>query len=158
MRPCLCALVCAFVATCPSTALAADPGPWRTLDGSLNNKEHPHWGKAGATYPRRAPANYADRRGKPVTGPSPRYVSNRIFSDTSQNLFSENGVTQWGAVWGQFLDHTFGLRQETGGERGAARLSTPPIRSRRSATTSARSPSNARPRRPGRAPRPRASS
>ena len=82
----------------------------------------PHWGKAGTTYPRRAPANYADRRGKPVTGPSPRYVSNRIFSDTSQNLFSENGVTQWGAVWGQFLDHTFGLRQETGGERGAARL------------------------------------
>ena len=117
MRPCLCALVAALVATCPSAALAADPGPWRTLDGSLNNKEHPQWGKAGTAYPRRTAANYADRRGKAVTGPSPRYVSNRIFSDTSQNLFSENGVTQWGAVWGQFLDHTFGLRQESGGER-----------------------------------------
>ena len=50
----------------------------------------------------------------PVSGPPSRYVSNRIFNDTNQNLFSENGVTQWGFVWGQFLDHTFGLRDEAG--------------------------------------------
>ena len=41
-------------------------------------------------------------------------MSNRIFNDTHQNLFSENAVTQWGFVWGQFLDHTFGLRDEAG--------------------------------------------
>jgi hypothetical protein len=50
-----------------------------------------------------------------VTPAAPdRYVSNRIFNDTSQNLFSENGVSQWGFAWGQFLDHTFSLRAEGG--------------------------------------------
>src|SRR5207237_9700249 len=29
-----------------------------------------------------------------------------------QNLFSENGVSQWGWTWGQFMDHDFGLRVE----------------------------------------------
>ena len=42
---------------------------------------------------------------------TPRYVSNRVFNDVHQNVFSERGVTQWGFVWGQFLDHTFGLRE-----------------------------------------------
>jgi len=51
-----------------------------------------------------------------IDGPDPRVVSNRIFNDTSQNLFFENGVTQWAFVWGQFLDHTFGLREADGGE------------------------------------------
>jgi peroxidase len=54
-----------------------------------------------------------------IDGPDPRYVSNRIFNDLSQNLFSENGVTQWAFVWGQFLDHTFGLREAEGGEKSA---------------------------------------
>src|SRR4029453_14763931 len=58
----------------------------------------------------------ADGVAKPVTGPNTRYVSNRIFNDRAQNLFSENNVSQWGFVWGQFMDHTFGLRQEVGGE------------------------------------------
>ena len=46
----------------------------------------------------------------------PRSISNRIFNDKGQNLFSENGITQWGWTWGQFLDHTFGLRDETPAE------------------------------------------
>ncbi len=50
-----------------------------------------------------------------VSGPDPRYISNRIYNDEAHNLFSENGVTHWGFVWGQFLDHSIGLRQ-TGGE------------------------------------------
>ena len=60
------------------------------------------------------PPRYADGHSAPVSGPPSRYVSNRIFNDTNQNLFSENGVTQWGFTWGQFLDHTFGLRDEAG--------------------------------------------
>jgi hypothetical protein len=96
---------------------AASPGARRSLDGSGNNVRHPDWGKAGTPYLRVAAPWYADRVGEPVSGPPTRYVSNRIFNDTGQNLFSENGVTQWGFVWGQFLDHTFGLRQEVGGEK-----------------------------------------
>ena len=88
----------------------------RSTDGSGNNARNPNWGQAGTQYIRLAPANYADGVAKPVAGPNTRYVSNRIFNDRSQNLFSENNVSQWGFVWGQFMDHTFGLRQEAGGE------------------------------------------
>ena len=88
----------------------------RTLDGSGNNRRNPTWGKTNTQYLRVARTNYADGIAKQVGGPSARYVSNRIFNDVHQNLFSENGVTQWGFVWGQFMDHTFGLRQEAGGE------------------------------------------
>ena len=88
----------------------------RTLDGSGNNRNHPTWGQTNTEYLRVARTNYADGIAKPVGGPSTRYVSNRVFNDAAQNLFSENGVTQWGFVWGQFMDHTFGLREEAGGE------------------------------------------
>lgn len=92
------------------------PALVRTLDGSGNNLRHPDWGKAGTPYSRVAPVDYADRIGKMPAGPPPRYVSNRVFDDTGQNLFSENGVSQWGWVWGQFIDHDFGLRDETPAE------------------------------------------
>jgi hypothetical protein len=92
---------------------------WRSLDGYQNNLAHPAWGEAGTSYLRLAEPNYADGTGSMVAGPSPRYVSNRIFNDVGQNLFSENGVTQWGWAWGQFLDHDFGLRDEAPAERAA---------------------------------------
>jgi len=88
----------------------------RSLDGSANNAAHPAWGQAGTQYRRIAPANYADGRGAMVSGPSARYVSNRIFNDLGQNIFSENGVSQWGWAWGQFIDHDIGLRDETPAE------------------------------------------
>jgi hypothetical protein len=86
------------------------------LDGSDNNRRHPDWGVAGQNYLRLAPANYADGVAEPVAGPSPRFVSNRVFNDLHQNVFSEGGVTQWGNVWGQFIDHTIGLRDDAGEE------------------------------------------
>ena len=91
-------------------------GEIRSLDGSSNNVANPEWGQAYTPYLRTASANYADGTSAMAEGPDPRLVSNRIFNDTSQNLFSENGVTQWVFVWGQFLDHTFGLREAEGGE------------------------------------------
>src|SRR5919108_177770 len=53
----------------------------RTLDGSQNNLVHHAWGQAGTAYLRVARANYADGVGAVVSGPSPRYVSNRVFND-----------------------------------------------------------------------------
>ena len=94
----------------------AAPPAVRTLDGSGNNVSHPTWGQAGTQYSRIAAPNYADGIGRMVGGPSPRYVSNRIFNDVGQNLFSENDISQWGWAWGQFLDHDFGLRDETPAE------------------------------------------
>ncbi len=90
------------------SALALDV---QSLDGSGNNAAHPTWGQLNRPYTRVAPANYADGRSRPVTGPNARFVSNRTFNDVGQNIFSERRVTQWGWLWGQFLDHTFGLAQ-----------------------------------------------
>src|SRR3954447_12813908 len=88
----------------------------RALDGSGNNAAHPTWGHVGTIYPRLGPANYADHASAMQGGPSPRLISNRVFNDEGQNLFSENDVSQWGWVWGQFIDHDIGLRDETPAE------------------------------------------
>jgi hypothetical protein len=109
--------VFALVITIIVLAVSTTPGgantfAFRTLDGSGNNFLHPAWGRAGTVYLRVAPTNYADGISSMASGPSMRYVSNRVFNDVGQNIFSETGVTQWGWAWGQFLDHDFGLRDE----------------------------------------------
>src|SRR5215204_1864686 len=96
-----------------TAARAAVPFEARSLDGSGNNREHPAWGQAGSPYSRLAPPNYADGVGAPTGGPNARYVSNRVFGDGGQNIFSERNVSQWTWTWGQFMDHTFGLAEES---------------------------------------------
>jgi hypothetical protein len=95
---------------------AAPPGATevQSLDGSGNNLLHPEWGQLGLPYSRVAPTNYADGASAMPAGPNTRMISNRDINDAGQNIFSENGVTQWGWAWGQFLDHTFGLAQDGG--------------------------------------------
>jgi hypothetical protein len=88
----------------------------RSLDGSGNNQANPSWGWAGTNYVRVAGADYADGIAAMSSGPPTRRVSNRVFNDVGQNLFSENGISQWGWAWGQFMDHDFGLRDETPAE------------------------------------------
>src|SRR5690348_14890041 len=97
----------------PSTAAAATT---RSLDGGGNNVKHPSWGEAGTQYLRVAPPNYADGVSAMVSGPPARRISNRIFNDVGQNLFSERGLSQWTWTWGQFMDHDFGLRNEAPAE------------------------------------------
>ena len=114
MRKIVAVVTAALAVAAGASAFGAPPT--RTLDGSGNNLRHPDWGQTNTQYIRVADANYADGAGQPVSGPNPRYISNRIFNDEGQNLFSENGETQWGWAWGQFLDHTFGLADETPAE------------------------------------------
>ena len=152
MRPCLCALVCAFVATCPSTALAADPVPGGRSTAASTTRSIPSGaGRHGRTHGR-APANYADRRGAPVTrAVAPLRQQPHLQRHVAEPLLRERrhavgrGV---GPVPGPHVRAAPGDRRRA----RAARATTPPTRSRRSATTSARSPSSARRRRPGRAP------
>ena len=114
--------IAALIGSALGAAGAAAAGPplaliVRSVDGSANNTQHPTWGKAGLAYRRVTPANYADGRSAQVAPAKPdRYVSNRIFNDVGQNLFSENGLSQWGWLWGQFIDHDLGLRVEAPGE------------------------------------------
>ena len=116
MRTFALSLLLTLVLVTPATALPVDASTTRTLDGSQNNLANPDWGKAGTSYQRIAPPAYADGIARPVAGPPARYISNRIFNDASQNTFSENGVSQWGFAWGQFIDHTIGLRQDSPAE------------------------------------------
>src|SRR5215468_3589325 len=109
-------LLAAVVAILGTGSVGADPFAGRTLDGSGNNADHPTWGQAGTLYSRVAAPNYSDGIAQMPSGPSPRYISNRIFNDVGQNLFSENDVSQWGWAWGQFIDHDIGLRDETPAE------------------------------------------
>jgi len=99
-----------------SEAATPPPQALRTLDGSGNNLQHSTWGTAGTFYSRVAAPNYADGVGAMVGGPPARYISNRVFNDVGQNVFSENEITQWGWAWGQFIDHDIGLRDETPAE------------------------------------------
>jgi hypothetical protein len=109
-------VIAAVAAIVGAGSVSADSFSGRTLDGSGNNAAHPTWGQAGTPYLRVAAPNYADGIGKMVSGPSPRYISNRIFNDVGQNLFSENDISQWGWAWGQFIDHDIGLRDERSAE------------------------------------------
>ena len=93
-----------------------------SLDGRGNNPFHPGWGQANQPYSRVGPAHYADGVGAPESGPNTRWISNRIISDVNQNVFSERRVSQWGWTWGQFLDHTFGLRASEGATATAANI------------------------------------
>lgn len=91
-------------------------GVWevQSLNGVNNNPNVSTAGAAGTRYLRIGPTRYADGRSQMASGPAARLVSNREFNDTNVNVFSERGVTQWGLVWGQFIDHTIGLREENG--------------------------------------------
>jgi peroxidase len=109
--------VLALLALTPAARATFHPSVLvRTLDGGHNNLLHPDWGRANTQYLRVAPPSYADGVTSMAAGPPSRYVSNRTFNDIGQNLFSENGISQWGWSWGQFMDHDFGLRDESPGE------------------------------------------
>ena len=88
---------------------------FRSLDGAQNNRANPTWGEAVTNYLRVARPNYGADGAAMVAGPNARFISNRVFNDGGQNLFSENDISQWGWAWGQFLDHDMGLRDETTG-------------------------------------------
>jgi hypothetical protein len=112
------------LAACAPAAAAFEA---RSLDGAGNNVAHPDWGWAGTPYLRVAPPRYADGAGSPARGPGTRYVSNRVFNDLGQDVFSERDVSQWAWAWGQFMDHTFGLAQESGESRPIPFAATDPL-------------------------------
>ena len=101
--------------------------PWRQGRGRAIQL----WLRRSTEREQRSPIPPGDRRARSTCGWPPRttptasrrwsparaaYVSNRIFNDVGQNLFSENDISQWGWAWGQFIDHDIGLRDETPAE------------------------------------------
>ncbi|MDC0948830.1 peroxidase family protein [Gammaproteobacteria bacterium] len=91
----------------------------RSLDGTGNNLNANNLGSVNTIYRRLTKTSYADGVAQPYDGPNTRYISNRIFNDNAQNIFSVNSVTQWAPAWGQFIDHTIGLRDQGQSESAA---------------------------------------
>ena len=80
-----------------------------SLNGSGNNLSNESLGQSGNIYKRTGETNYANGDEIDNSLPNARFISNRVFNDLHINLFSENNASHLVFVWGQFLDHTFGL-------------------------------------------------
>jgi peroxidase len=81
---------------------------WRTLDGRNNNRNHPLWGSTNIQLTRdNIQWYYEDGFHTPLTTgyPSPREVSNRLFSMVPENPLAAQGFSDMHTFWGQFLDH-----------------------------------------------------
>ena len=108
------ALVTGGIIAITPSANAAVSFEVQNLDGSGNNVNNPNWGKAGLAYGRVGPAKYTDGISQPFGGPNARQISNRVINDTNHDVFSERRLSQFAWQWGQFLDHTFDLRDGGG--------------------------------------------
>ena len=74
-------------------------------------------GQVELAYLRVGTAHYADGIGKPVAGPTPRYVSQpHLQRHQPERVLRARGHPVGHSSWGQFLDHTFGLRAGAGGD------------------------------------------
>lgn len=83
---------------------------YRTIDGRYNNLQNPEWGAAHTRMPRLMGAYYGDGISSPggVNRPNPRAISNALFAQNG--ILSEPmGLSDFFWVFGQFLDHDFGL-------------------------------------------------
>ncbi|CAH1782724.1 unnamed protein product [Owenia fusiformis] len=95
--------------------------PYRTMDGSCNNLEHPLWGSAGVPMGRLAPAEYADGLGSPRMSrlrselPNARHISTTFHEHDSSETESQIH-THLLMTWGQILDHDLSLTPMFKGE------------------------------------------
>ena len=91
-----------------STAFASNTvsglGEVRSLDGTSNNLLNPNYGELGAPFDRQGNANYGDGYSTLINGANPRDVSNQVFGQPN-SVLDENGLSDFGWAWGQFLSH-----------------------------------------------------
>ena len=90
---------------------------YRTYDGSYNNLQNPHWGKAGDQLIRFAPNTYADGISS-IAGPNrpnPRAVSNAVFAQNDL-INDQFGISDFCWVFGQFIDHDIDLTPDGSSE------------------------------------------
>ena len=83
---------------------------YRSVDGSNNNPDDPGLGQTKQPLLRILPADYGDGISTMAgaTRPSAREISNEIFAQTDSNP-SEQGLSDFLWIWGQFLDHDISL-------------------------------------------------
>ena len=114
------AVVCwSVLATLRRASAGRDRGCARRAPARRRRQQraHPEWGQAGRALPAHR-ARQLRRRGRARRSAARRPATSATGSSTTarRTCSPRTRVTQWGFVWGQFIDHTFGLREETGGE------------------------------------------
>jgi hypothetical protein len=96
-----------------------------SIGGVGNNLANPTWGAAGTDLLRVSPAAYADGISAPSLpqDPSARAISNLLNDQTDPNNPSQdlntvdgNNLSDFGYVWGQFIDHDMDLTPTNSGE------------------------------------------
>ena len=90
----------------PQVASNINTETTRTYDGSMNNKKHPNYGKAGNNLRRLhgLPARYGHGGFEPIDYyKSAREISNILIDQDSSD--TELGTTSMHWAFGQFLDH-----------------------------------------------------
>lgn len=105
-------LLAFFVLVCGSDVYgqALDVTRYRTIDGSHNNQNNIDWGSVGDNLSLLVPLAYEDSISAPsgMNRPNPRVVSNQVFAQSG--LFNDPlKLSDFCWVWGQFIDHDFGL-------------------------------------------------
>ncbi len=99
----------------PRVLLAADP--FRSFDGTDNNRKNADWGSAGTQLLRLTTVEYADGVSEPAGGldgagrPNPREISNLVVAQ-SGDILNDRQLTSFVFQWGQFLDHDMGLTED----------------------------------------------
>jgi peroxidase len=102
-----CVVLTVMLGLASASGLSAQPGEYRSFDGTGNNLAHPDWGAGGALLLRGpSGAHYPDGISSMAGAgrPSPRALSNALFSQP-RPVFSTVGHSDFIWVWGQFLDH-----------------------------------------------------
>ncbi|XP_034310733.2 eosinophil peroxidase [Magallana gigas] len=96
----------------PISCSQARDSAYRSVDGSCNNLNNPHWGAAVTPQPRYQPAQYDDGVNSPRTTatdgsplPSPRLISNNLFRAPGDCTETDHARTLMVMAWGQFIDH-----------------------------------------------------
>ncbi|MEN0003864.1 MAG: peroxidase family protein [Bacteroidota bacterium] len=102
-----------FFLACSVAVLAQgtlDVNLYRTIDGSQNNLSNPDWGRAHTNILRLTGNAYADEMSAPngANRPNPRVISNALFAQNAL-LGDVMELSDFIWVWGQFIDHDFGL-------------------------------------------------
>uniref|UniRef100_A0A023FD43 Putative animal heme peroxidase n=1 Tax=Amblyomma cajennense TaxID=34607 RepID=A0A023FD43_AMBCJ len=94
--------------SCAPTPECNESYPYRAIDGSCNNVNHPDWGKRDSCLRRVLSPSYADgiseprRSCKNSTLPSPRLISTVLHYE--KNITNDN-MTHLAMIFGQFLTH-----------------------------------------------------
>jgi peroxidase len=89
--------------------------PYRTIDGSGNNRDNPDWGAAHIQLLRLVPSDYADGISM-LAGPNrpgPRDISNAVVDQPRLSISNTLGASDYLWQWGQFLDHDISLTDGT---------------------------------------------